>query len=116
MREGLEHCALTPVQHRSLRGQQWIPAVVEVSFPIPHIIDRPRSHFGAQVETLWVSRRKECKCVNRLGRTLDIYGVCACVVILRAAVCFKKVRRVETKTSLKMRAILLVARVLKVCA
>jgi len=110
MRQSLKHSGLPPMKHRcSGRDTQRIPAVIEVSVAILHILNRPAGCPEGESERFRISGSEIGERVDRLGRTLNVDGVRALVVILRAAGCFNEVILEKTKAVRQVAGELVVA-------
>src|ERR1700722_827051 len=90
------------MNHGSLGHQQRILPVIEGAFLFLHCSDRPGGHFLSQLETLWVTVRKERKSFDRLRDALNIYGIRPRVVVLRAPTVLKEVSLVVRQAFLQV--------------
>ncbi len=100
MSEPLEHRGLPPMEHRGPGCYtERILAVIEEPGSILHIADGPVGHLDRKGKRLRIFRSKVCECVDRLGRTLNVDGVGAIVIILRAPGLVKEMLLEKPKAS-----------------
>src|SRR5580704_16516822 len=115
MSEPLEHRGLPPMEHRGPGGDtERVLAVIKEARSILHIADGPVGYLDRKGKRLRIFRSKVCERVDRLGRTLNVDGVGAIVVILRAPGLVKEMRLEKPKAPSKLPRELGVASVLDV--
>jgi len=63
-----------------------VPAIIEISCGVLHLVDRPFGDFQRQVQAFGIAVPEEYEGIDRLGTALDVYRQCLVVIVSRSSV------------------------------